>query len=194
MDEIRRNHIVKLISKSGESVEGEVVDYTFDRVTILIFPYFIDLARKINELDILKAKVHTHLGIKEMVSSVITPIDSLNCIVIENSPTVKVEQKRANVRVISDFTFKLQKDDRFYDCECINISAGGVAFKLLNSNLKLGDNVTISYPSKLFQKDILISASIIKEDNNWFVAQYVGLNPRDEDRIVRYVFKTIVKH
>ena len=193
MDEIRRNHIVKLVLKSEEYVEGEVIDYSNDRVMILIFPHSIESAKKINELDEVRAIAHTHMGIKEMISNVITSLDSLNCITIENNPSVHVVQKREFVRVVSDFKFKLSKEDKFYDCNCINISAGGVAFTLEQSDLNIGDEVTIALDKELFEKDIYSKAKIIKRDKNWHVAQFIGMKSHDEDKIVKYVFKTIVK-
>lgn len=194
MDELRRNQIVKLILKSNVTLEGEVVDYAKDRVKILIFPYSIDMAKQIKELDDLKVFVSTHLGLKEMKSSVIDPLNSLNCITIENNPTVQVVQKRAFVRVLSDINFKLSKNNMLYNCVCVNISAGGVAFNLKNSDIALGDDVIVILPAKYFEKEIMLSAKIIKQNDDWYVAQFINANPRDEDRIIKYVFKTIVKH
>ena len=175
--------------------EGErIIDFSSDRVMVLIFPYSLDAAKSIKELDEVKVQVHTHLGLKEMLSNVISPLDSLNCIVVENNPTIPIVQKRAFVRVVSNMDFKLSKADKFYDCVCINISAGGVAFRLPDSDLAIGDNVVLSFDNLYFEKDIITSAKIIKKEHDCFVAQFIGLNPRDEDKIVKYVFKTIVKN
>ena len=194
MDELRRSNFVKIVIATGETVEGEVVDYSDDRALIAIAETSLSLAQNIKELDEVKVFVYTHLGLKEMRSAVIEPLNSLNCLVVENTPTVKVEQKRAFVRVASDLKFKLSKDNLFYDCKCMNISAGGVAFWLRNSKIEIGDLVTIAFPKEEFEKDILTQATIIKKDTDWFVAKYIDLNPRDEDKIVKYVFKTIVKY
>ena len=44
-----------------------------------------------------------------------------------------------------------------------------------------------------FEKDIKCNAKIIKTHENYYVAKYVNLNPHDEDKIVKYVFKMIAK-
>ena len=194
MDEIRRNYIARVKLKTNQFVEGEVVDFTPDRVKILVFPYSFDLAKTIKELDCVRVFVHTHMGIKEMVSSVISEFNSINCITLENNPTVKVIQKRAFVRVLSDLKFNIQKNNMTFDCVCDNISAGGIAFRVNNSTLSVDDIVFINFSKEYFEKDIVAKAEIIKNNGNWFVAKYINLHPRDEDRIVKYVFKTIVKY
>ena len=194
MDELRRNHIARIKLSTDKYIEGEVIDYSSDRVKILIFPYSIDDAKSLKELDSVHVFVHTHMGIKEMVSNVIDELDSVNCVTVENNPTVAVVQRRAFVRVISDLKFKIAKGDKIYDCVCDNISAGGIAFRVQHSDLNVGDIVSISFFKEYFEKDIFTKAEIIKQKDNWFVAKYIGLYPRDEDRIVKYVFKTIVKH
>ena len=194
MDELRRNNFVKIILESGETVEGEVVDFSKDRAMIMIAPESISLAKNIKELDEVQVFVYTHLGLKEMFSSVISPLNSLYCITVENNPTVPVVQKRAFVRVASNLKFKLSKDNKFYDCSCINISGGGIAFTLHNSDIKIGDVVTLAFSKADFEKDILTRAIIIKNDDDWYVAKYDNLNSHDEDKIVKYVFKTIVRY
>lgn len=194
MDEIRRNHIIRIRLKNGEFVEGEVLDYSPDRVKVLVFPYSIENALSLKELDEFDVFVHTHLGIKEMPSCLISELDSINCIIIENNQSKQIEQKRAFVRVLSDLKFKIIKNDDEFSCVCVNISAGGVAFITNKNAFNVGDMVKIHYPSEYFEKDINLNAVILKENSNWYVAKYVAPNPRDEDRIVKYVFKTIVKY
>ena len=194
MDELRRNNFVKIILSTNEVLQGKVADYSADRVLVLIAPESLELAKKMHELDEADIYVYTHLGVKQMKSAVISALNKFNCITFENSPTVKVVQKRAFVRVASNLKFKLTKNDVSYDCSCVNISAGGVAFWLRNSDVKIGDLVTIFFPKKDFERDITAQALIIKNNSDWFVAKYIDLNTHDEDKIVKYVFKTMVKY
>jgi len=193
MDELRRNDTLRLKLSDTEFIDGEVVDYSPDRVMVLVSPNSIENAKKIKELDKLNVFASTHLGIKEMISHVISPLNSIYCITIENTPTLPVVQKRAFVRVASDLKFKILKGDIFYDCTCINISAGGIAFFLKNDNLSTGDFVTVYFPKEHFEKDIIVSAEIIKKNDDWHVAKYFDINSHDEDKIVKYVFKQIIK-
>lgn len=194
MDEIRRNHIVRIKLQGGEIIEGEVLDYSSDRVKVLVFPYSTETALKLKELDEFDVFVHTHMGIKEMHSCLINELDSINCLVIENQPSKPVIQKRAFVRVLSDIKFKIIKNNDEISCVCVNISAGGIAFISNKDAFKTGDSVQICFSKEQFEKDMLIKAIILKENLNWYVAKYEDINPRDEDRIVKYVFKTIVKY
>ena len=194
MDELKRNQTVKITLKSGQSLQGEIIDFSDDRVMILIYPEDFEIAKSIKELDELKVTVKTHLGLKDMISNVISEFNSINCITIENRESVPIVQRREFVRVATDIKFKLSKGDKIYDCTCMNISAGGVAFKLINSDLEVDDEVLLAFPKIYFEKDIMIKAKIIKKEKNRFVAKYFDLSQWDEDRIVKYVFKTIVIH
>ena len=194
MDEIRKNHIVQILTSDNTKLEGIVFDYDHDRVSVLIAYESLFLARKINELDELTVTVSTHLGFKKMKSHVIDELNANNCIVIENNETIPVEQKREFVRVLSNIVFKMKKNDgNYFDCYCINISAGGVAFCINNSNIAVYDEVDILFPQEEFEKEISVRARIIKAYDNYYVAQYLNLKPFDEDKIVKYVFKLIAK-
>jgi len=194
MDEIKRNQTVKIALKSGKLIQGEIIDFSDDRVMVLVYPEDLETAKTIRELEEIKVTVKTHLGLKDMISSVISELNSINCITIENREAVPIVQRREFVRVATDIKFKLSKGDKIYDCVCMNISAGGVAFKVINSDLEVDDEVTLAFPKTYFEKEIITKAIIIKKEKGWFVAKYFGLSQWDEDRIVKYVFKTIVIH
>ena len=194
MKEIRKNHIIQMITADNNKLEGIVFDYENDRIAVLIAYESLFQARKLNELDELSVIANTHLGIKKMKSHVIDKLNSSNCIVIENNEAIPVEQKREFVRVLSNITFKLKKENgNIIECYCMNISGGGIAFCINNEMLKLGENVTISLPEDEFEKQIIINAKIIKVYDNYYVAKFEDLNSHDEDKIVKYVFRLIAK-
>ena len=86
-----------------------------------------------------------------------------------------------------------KEDNTILDCYCINISAGGVAFFVNNTNFELNETVQITFCKEDFEKEIVVDANIIKIYDNSFVAKYSNLKPHDEDKIVKYVFKLIAK-
>ena len=51
MKEIRKNHIVQLLTSDGIKIDGIVFDYESDRVSVLIAYDSLILAQKINELE-----------------------------------------------------------------------------------------------------------------------------------------------
>ena len=194
MEEIRKNHIVQLKTKDGTKLDGIVFDYEKDRVSVLIAYESLFLAKNLEELDEVYVSVNTHLGIKNMTSHVIDKLNSNNCVVIENNETIAVEQKREFVRVLSNMTFKLKKEDETkIDCYCLNISAGGVAFCANNCHFSDNETVEIIFPKDELEKEIVTNAQIIKNYDNYFVAKYTNLNPHDENKIVKYVFRLIAK-
>lgn len=194
MEEIRKNHIVQLMTDDNINIDGIVFDYDYDRVSILIAYDSLFLARNVNELDELSVSVNTHLGVKKMKAHVIDKLNANNCIVIENNEAIPVEQKREFVRVLSNAIFKIEKNNnKLIDCYCINISAGGVAFCVNNEELDLNEIVKIILPKEEFEKEIISSAEIIKIYDNCFVAKFLNLNSHDEDKIMKYVFKLIAK-
>ncbi|MBQ8848520.1 MAG: PilZ domain-containing protein [Candidatus Gastranaerophilales bacterium] len=195
MDEIRRNHKVLIELKGGSNIEGVVLDYTSDRVMVSVDEKSYDLAKKLQELEDVVAVVNTHLGIKKMNSSIISSLNKENCIIIENTQTIPVVQKREFVRVTSNLSFVVfsPKTNKELECKAVNISAGGVAFSVKNEKFDLEDDVIIKFSSDDFEKDIKCNAKIIKTHENYYVAKYVNLNPHDEDKIVKYVFKMIAK-
>lgn len=194
MDEIRKNHIVQIITKDNVKLDGIVFDYTFDRVSILIAFESLLLARKIEELDELTIIANTHLGIKKMICHVIDKLNANNCIIVENNKSLPVEQKREFVRVLSNAVFDVIKEDSSkITAYCINISAGGVAFCVNNSSFKQEENIKIILSKEDFEKEIIANAQIIKIYDNCYVAKFLNLNTFDEDKIVKYVFKLIAK-
>ncbi len=193
MDELRKNHILQLKTRKNENMNGVVVDFEKDRILVLISDESIDEAKKIKELDELLVHAHTHCGIKKMVSNVISKLNWKNQIIIENNPAVPVVQKREFVRVLSDHNFIAEKNNEEYDCTCINISAGGIAFFAQKPVFQAEDEITIKFSRKDFGKDIITSAKIIKSYNNEYTAQYINLDKYDADKIVKYVFNLIAK-
>jgi len=193
MNEIRKNHIVQIELKNKTVLDGIVFDFTHDRILILISFDSLLEARNIKELDELLINVNTHLGIKKMKCHVIGCLNKDNCIIVENNDAIPVVQKREHVRVLSDLEFLVQKNDEFYKCFCINISAGGVAFWCNDVDFKVNDKVNIVFSADDFEKEIKLHAEILKINDTSIVAKYLNLNPYDEDRIVKYVFKMITK-
>lgn len=193
MDELRKNHILQIHSINAQAIEGIVIDYIDDRILVLICEESLSEAKKLEELDNLFVKAHTHCGIMSMKSTVISTIDTNNCIVIENSPVIPFEQKREFVRVLSSINFIIEKDNESYNCSCVNISAGGIAFVCRDREFNIGDIVTINLLERDFQKDITTKARIIKTNEFDTVAKYLDLDKNSEDRIVGYVFDLIAK-
>ena len=193
MEEIRKNHIVKIKLSDNKSIDGVVEDYTPDRIMVMVSPVSIESAKVLKELDEITVFAHTHMGIKKMNSSVMSPLNSDNSLLIENCPSEPVVQKRAFVRVLSSINFSIIKDDVEIPCICINISAGGIAFYSNYGIFYIDDKVKVKFSSDDFEKEIVTDAVIIKSQMGEFVAKYIDLNKYDEDRIVKYVFKTISK-
>ena len=194
MKEIRKNHIVQLLTSDGIKIDGIVFDYESDRVSVLIAYDSLILAQKINELDELMVSINTHLGVKKMKSHVICKPNANNCIVIENNEAIPIEQKREFVRVLSNIIFKIEKTDKkIIECYCINISAGGIAFCVNNESFDINEDVKIILPEEEFESKIVSSAQIIKHYDNCFVAKFSNLSSYDEDRIMKHVFKLIAQ-
>ncbi len=193
MKELRKDNFVSIQLKDKTLIEGVVLDYSHDRILILINDSFIEKAKKINELDTLFLTVNTHLGLKNMISSTISTIDCNNCIVVENNEAVPVEQKREFVRVLSNLSFKIILKNETFKADCINISAGGVAFLFDDFKLNNGDEIDILFDNRYFQKEIRCRAKIVKASLNNYSAKFIDLPPSDEDKIMKYVFSLIVK-
>lgn len=193
MDELKKNHILELLNRNNDKINGIVVDYEKDRVMVLICEDSIEAAKKIEELDDFIVNAHTHYGIKKMKSSVISKLDGNNCIVIENNPAFPVVQKREFVRVLSNAKFIAKKDDEEFNCSCINISAGGVAFYTNETNFSLEEEFVIKFSYEDFGKDIVLNAKIVKVNAQGYAAKYLEPDKHDVDRIVKYVFDLITK-
>ncbi len=191
MDEIRKKHIVKIPLSTDVTIDGVVLDYTADRVMVLISNNGLQAARNLKELDEISVYVHTFLGIKKMISTVISELNDKNCIVIENAPSSPVVQKRRFVRVLSSIKFDILKGNKIINCVCVNISAGGIAFYTKDEGIKLGEIVKIKLFERDFEKDIVCRAEIIKYDDGVYVAKFFDLNKYDEDKIVKHVFKLL---
>lgn len=194
MDELRKNQKVLLELRDGTVFSGITLDYTQDRVRILITDKY-EFFNKINELDELLAIVQTHLGIKKMKSSVISTPNKNNHIIIENTKTIPVIQKREFVRVVTDFQFNIfnpKKNTKTLGYS-INLSAGGIAFYTEKEKFDLEDDVIVAFSSDDFEKEIIANAKIIKVKDNVHIAKFINLKAVDENKIVKYVFKLIAK-
>lgn len=195
MDEVRKNQIVQMETKGKTKFEGIVFSYTKDRIAVLVSYDSLQEAKKINELDKLLVKINTHLGVKQMFSHVIDPLARNNCVVIENNEALPIVQKREFVRVLSSFTFKIEKEDEsVFECYCLNISGGGIAFSSPNCAFELGEKVLITLPEQEFEKEIEISGSIIKIYDSHYVIKYDNnIASGDEGKIIKHVFKLIAQ-
>ena len=194
MDELRKNHILQITLEDKTPVEGIVLDYSKDRVMVLVDEEFQDNAKKIKELDTLSVVAHTVFGLKKMNSSVISELDGRNCIVIENNPTVKSIQRRKHVRAVDNFDFQIQTiNNKLYCASCVNISAGGIAFHSAKDILNCGDKVKLIFETDIFLKKMELMSEIIKAQDDFYVAKYDNLNDYDESRVVKRVFKLLAQ-
>lgn len=193
MDEIRKNHIVLLKTKTGDTIDGIIFDYTNDRILVLIAFESLEEASKLQDLDELDVTVYTHLGAKKMYSAVIDGLKKNNCIIIENNESHPIEQKRQFVRVLSSAMFKIKKENKTFDGYCINISAGGIAFGVNNTVFEINDKIEMVFSADDFGKEIVADGQIIKIHKNTYVAKFMNLNTHDEDKIMKYVFRLIAK-
>ncbi len=193
MEEIRRNDTAELIFSDNITLRGIVDDFSANRIVFLIMDDSIAQAKQIKPLSNLIVVANTDYGLKKTYSSVIEGIDENNCMVVENNPSVPVIQKREFVRIASDITFKIKKDGMIFNCTCLNISGGGIAFKTNETAFRVNEKVQIIFQSKDFEQDITVDAIIHLLDKNKTVARYMGLNKYDEAKIVKYVFKKSAK-
>ncbi len=191
MNVIRLAQKLQIKTKDNNIIHGFVSDYTFDRIMIKIADDDVNMAKSLKELDDIFIIISTHLGIKHMNSTVITQINSNNSIIVENNKMLEVEQKREFVRVVSNLKFVVEFDLKIINCQAINISAGGIAFKSDTNLFKVDDKIKIKFSEKDLGKNIICNAIIIKVQDSMLVAKYTDLNPHDEDKIMGYVFKLI---
>lgn len=194
MIEIRKNQILNLETKEGIKSEGIVFDYDKDRVSVLISFDSIENAKKYKELDILLVNVKTHVGVKMMFSHVIDELSMDNRLVIENSDCIQTLQRREYVRVTSNLCFKiLKKDEKEFECFCLNISGGGIAFVCHETAFKIGEKVEMFFPKEEFDKEIICKGVIIKTKKDSYVAKYENLTPAMQEKIIKHVFKLVTK-
>ena len=188
MDELRKNHILQINASDNTFIEGVVLDLSKDRILVLVDENCISDANKLNELDNIAVTAHTNFGIKKMNSSVISCLDGRNCILIENNPTISTIQRREHVRAVDVFNFKIIANGNYCDAKCVNLSGGGIAFKVSDKILTVGQEIEIILPADLFTKEIKCAAEIIKANDDFCVAKYKNLNDYDESKIVKRVF------
>ncbi len=193
MDELRKNHILQITFGDNSSIEGVVLDYSKDRVLVLVDENSYTEAVKIKELDLLNVIAHTSFGLKKMQSSVISTLDGRNCLIIENNPTIQTIQRREHVRAIDDFAFKIKANDKLYTVKCINLSAGGIAFKYERNAFQNGEKIEILFSADIFSRNIKCNAEIIKAQDDFYVAMFNNLNDYDESKIVKRVFQLLAQ-
>jgi len=203
MEEIERNNNIRIEYKTKGGnylIEGTILDFSNDRILVNPKTDSIVAAKILKELDDIEVSIFTSYGIKYMKSSVMSALDDIkNCLIIEKTPIIKTEQRREYVRITKSFEFNLFFQNKKIKCYCVNISAGGIAFNILDNTLSndifvTGDSVILNFPQDLFEKNIVIDASIIKTQNNKLVAKYKNLNSKDEDKIVKYIFKVMTRN
>ena len=191
MDELKKNNILHIVLENGSKIEGIVEDYQKDRVLVLIDNKYIEDAKTIKELDDLQVTAKTHFGLKKMISGVIYALNKNNQIVIENSPSIKVTQKRSDVRSVDDFEFIVEADNQIYSAKCLNISAGGIAFIINDAEFETDKEININFPKEIFSIDIKCSAKIIKKNDGYYSAIYTKINEHDKNKIVKRIYKIL---
>lgn len=194
MDEVRKNNPVKIKFGENQVIEGMVIDYLSDRIMVTVKHDSIQTAKLLKELDSVNVTIFTPLGIKTMDSHVISGLNYNDCIVVENVPTAEIAQRREFVRIAYDFEFTiLTSEMKNVKCKCINLSAGGIAFRA-DRELQKDEEVTIFFPSNLFEKSITCKAKIISANaSGRYTAKYTAINQHDEDKIVKFVFKVMTR-
>ena len=68
MEEIRKNHLLQLKSKGKMTIDGVVVDFTPDRIMVLISQESLFEAKMVKELHEFNVVANTHMGVKKMIS------------------------------------------------------------------------------------------------------------------------------
>ena len=129
MDELRKDDKIKFELRNKTTIEGVVADYCEDRVLVKIDKKFINYAQEIDELTDIWATVNTRFGVKRMMSCVISSLNKKNVMIVENAPTVYIEQKREYVRANVVFEFLIQdkekkEPDLFLRCNDGNLDFG----------------------------------------------------------------------
>lgn len=189
MDEIRKNDQITIKTQQGEEISGFVVDFTSDRVLVLVSELDLEKASKLQELMDIIVEAKTRFGIKSMKSCVISQLNKNKCIIVENSPTIPVVSKREFVRIVTDLEFFIQNNDEHIVCQCDNISAGAVAFRCPQKVFTMNDEFIAHFSASDFSRDFTAKMKIIKLNDSQYIAKFVNLNDYDESLIVNYVFK-----
>lgn len=188
MDELRKNQNVIIETRSKTQIEAIIFDYTFDRVLLEIRKEFIPEASKIRELEELTVTVDTHLGLKKMSSCVISAIDKENKLLIENNPAFIVITKREYSRVKCFLKLNVTYKGKQYFCTSANISGNGIGFNSKEVEMIPDEEIEIEFSLDDEQPPIKTNANIVSVVNNYIAAQYKNIDPKDQDRIVKYVF------
>ena len=194
MDELRKKNPVSVKKANGLEINGFVADFEKDRVMLKVSSESIEKARNFYELDDITVVVQTPVGQKTMNSCVISELNEDDYIIIENAPSVMVDQKREHVRVNADFKFYINKQGSIIVCKCINISAGGIAFSCEKTEFEPESQYSITLPSSEFSKVIKCDIKILKElQNKSYAATFLNINSHDEDKIVKRIFELIAR-
>lgn len=188
MDELRKNQNVIIETNSKTQIEAVIYDYTFDRVLLEIRKEFISEASKIKELEELTVTVDTDLGLKKMSSCVISAINKENKLLIENNPAFIVITKREYSRVKCSLGLSVTYKGKQYFCTSANISGNGIAFNSKEVEMVPNEEIEIEFSLDEEQPPIKTRANIVSAINSYIAAQYKNINPKDQDRIVKYVF------
>ena len=188
MDELGRKDILEIELQDGSFIFGYVYEYSKDRVAVVLDLDSIEPAKNLKELDEVTVTVHTRFGIKSMVSHVISGLNHLNRIIIENASTATINQKRENVRAVDSFNFTIKINGKTVDAECLDVSAGGIAFSSEYKEFQKNQIVEVIFAENIFSKQISCNAQIVNVTPKFFSAKFLNLNVYDESKITKRVF------
>lgn len=194
MKEARRGQIIIIKSPKFPELEGVISSVEEDRLTIYYTKDFEDYANSLAEGDKIFVRIHTQFGIKPMNSMVISSPLADGELVIENSNTVGISQKRAYVRAAVNFRFFIKTQKTLTGATCVDISAGGVKFHPDEYIFKIGDNIDIKYLAEEFGKNIEAKAQIINVSGDKLIAKYTDISEFDRDKISGFCIKTLSGH
>lgn len=193
MNEAKRGQIVIIKNPKFPELEGVIESVEKDRLKIYYTKDFDNYAYALSEGDELFVRVHTQFGIKPMRSMVICAPSSDGELVIENSESLSICQKREFVRAAVDFRFFVKKGNNLVGAVCADISAGGVKFIPDEYIFDINDTVEIKLLSEEFGKDMTIKAFIINNIGNKLIAKYSKISEYDRDKIAGFCLKTLAE-